>query len=146
MDKDDIFFAEYTRLSDAEVIAEICVLAESDEPTASRNFARLVVNFVEDCKTYKNGRAIDQTLLAIVDIKKNHSRMATVLRASYSARNSLNEWFNVRDKVLEILEQYEPERCKKLMAGIATVPFEGFEEMDGLDAWQSIVKACAKYA
>lgn len=146
MDKDDIFYAEYTRRSDAEVIAEICVLAESDEPTASRNFARLLVNFIEDCKKFKNGRAIDQTLLAMVEIKNNHARMATALRASYSVRNSLNEWYNVRDKVLVILQEKEPERSKKLLAGIATVPFEGFEEMDGLDAWESIVKACQKYA
>lgn len=146
MDKDDIFFAEYTRLSDAEVIAEIVVLAESDEPNASRNYARLVVNFIEDCKKFKNGRGIDKTLLAIVDITKNHARMATVLRASYSVRNSLNEWYNVRDKVLDILQLNDPERSKKLMAGLALEKFEVFEEMDGLDAWESIVKACQKYA
>lgn len=142
----DAFYEKYTTLPDAEVIAEIVRLAELDGPRSSRVFSRLVVNFLEDCKQYKNGRAIDQTLLAIIEIKTNHARMATILRASYSVRNSLNEWYNVRDKVLEILQQHEPERGPRLMAGIALEKFEVFEEMDGLDSWESIVKACRKYA
>jgi len=146
MSPDDIFYAEYTRLPDAEVIAEIVTLAESHDPVASRCFARLVVGFIEDCKVCKNGRAIDQTLLAILNIKQNHARMVTVLRSCYDVRNSLDQWYVVRDKIRDILTQEEPERVDRIMRGLHGDNPHVRTEMDGLNAWQSIMKECGKYA
>lgn len=142
----DDFYERYTTLPDAEVIAEIVRLAQTDGPRSMRIFSRLIVSFVEDCKVTNNGRAIDKTLLALLEVNVNHSRIVTGLRTSFSVRKSLEHWYAVRDKTVEILKEHEPERGVKLMRGLHEEDMNQYEEMDGLDTWQSILKECQKYA
>jgi hypothetical protein len=129
-----------------QVIAEIVRLAESSNGTSGREYARLLESYMEHCRVQKNREGIDLALMAISGIKCNFSRMSSALRSTYSVRNGLKHWYSTRDRVLDILNHEEPGRVRRLMIGLLEENPNTHEEMDGLDAWQSIAKAMSKYA
>jgi len=129
-----------------QVIAEIVRLAESSHETSGREYARLLDSYMEHCRVQKNAEAIDRTLMAISRIKCNFGRMSSALRTTYSVRNGLKHWYSTRDRVLGILNHEEPGRVRRLMIGLLEANPNIHQEMDGLDAWQSIQKAMSKYA
>ena len=131
---------DYKNRPDAEVIAEIVRLAEETDDDPFRKFSYLIVNFVEDCTELKNGRAIDQLLVAMLEIDCNHARIVIALRTSFSVRKSIEQWYRTRDVAIEILQVHEPLRAARLMAGLLETQPGYVEEMDGLNAWESIVK------
>jgi predicted secreted protein len=143
---DPLIRIDYPNLPDSEVIKEIVRLAESNDKHAGREAARIVTNFFWDCNKQKRPEPIDQTLLAITEITANHSRMSSILRSALCFKDSLEHWYSSRDKILEILTREEPDRVKRLMIGLHDEDPKVRVEMDGLDAWQSIIKTAAEYA
>lgn len=143
---DPLIRIDYPNLPDSEVVKEIVRLAESSDEHASREYARLICNFFWDCNEQKRPDPIDQTLLAMLEITVNHSRLASILRTSLCFRDSLEHWYSSRDKILEILTREEPDRVRKLMVGLHEVDPKARVEMDGLNAWESLLKTAAEYA
>jgi hypothetical protein len=137
---------DYPNMPQDEVISEIVRLAESNEEHAHRKYSELICNYLWDCNKAKQKEPIEQALLAITGIQTNHSRMVTMLRTSLAFRNSIDNWYSCRDKILEIVTREEPDRVKRLMIGLLEEDPKIREEMDGLDAWQSVLKGMAKYA
>jgi len=135
----------YKSLSDDDVIAEIVRQAET---TANhRDYCRLACEFIEDCKVSKNAQAIEKILSGILTLKANHSRITTVLRYAFSCRDSIANWYTTKDAALEILKVHEPERYERLLIGLIDHKDPGTrEEMDGLNAWEGILKEVKKYA
>lgn len=135
----------YKSLTDDDVIAEIVNLAQKSDN--HREYCGLACEFIEDCKVAKNAAAIDKALSSILSLTANHSRITTILRYAFSVKDSLNNWYTTRDAAFEILKIHEPDRYKRLLAGLMDHKDPGKrEEMDGLDAWQSIMKEVSKYA
>lgn len=135
----------YKSLTEDDVIAEIVRLAEASP--IHREYCSLACEFIEDCKVAKNAMGIEKALAAILKISANHSRISTILRYACSCRNALENWYATRDAAIEILRIYEPERYERLLVGLLAHQDPGSrDEMDGLNAWESIQKEARKYA
>lgn len=135
----------YKSLSEDDVIAEIIRQAETS--AIYRDYCSLACEFIEDCKVSRNAQAIEKTLSAILTIKANHSRITTVLRYAFSCKDSIANWYTTKDAALEILKVHEPERYERLLVGLIDHKDPGTrEEMDGLNAWEGILKEVKKYA
>jgi hypothetical protein len=143
---DPLIEIDYLHLPDQQVIKEIVRLAELDEPDSLRKFSRLAVYYLEDCKEQKKGDAMDEMLVAILDIQSNFSRISSILRSCYSERNALKHWYTTRDKAIDILREKLPERADKLMRGLHEEDPHQPEEMEGLSMMESLVKTMHKYS
>jgi hypothetical protein len=142
---DPLIEFDYENLPDDVVIAEILRLAQSPEANASRKFSRLSVYYLEDCKELKKADAMDQMLLAILEVKSNFPCLASILRTSYSERNSLKHWYDARDQALIILKREVPDRAERLLIGLREANPHMPEEMEGLTAMQRLLKHAKEF-
>lgn len=137
---------DYRNMSDARVIEEIVLLAQAGYERSLSDFCKLTTAFVEDCNVAKKKQTLELLLSEMLKIEVNHARLSSILRIMASSRNALSNWYTSRDATLSILEREEPERVKKLMAGLLDPDPQIREEMDGLDAWSSLLKQARNYA
>lgn len=139
---------DYKSMSSNAAIAHIIDLGyqRPTDKLASRQYAHVVVNFVEDCRVAKDQKTLDCLLLAVASAPIEPEVMVTVLRCTFSTKNSLNEWYKARDKIYLHLVDKNPERgADVIMRGLMEAAPQEREEMDGLDAWQSLLKEAKKY-
>jgi hypothetical protein len=132
-------------LPDDEVISQIVSLAESQDEDALSRYCVAATMFVESCKIAKKKKTLETLLDQILKIRINHSRLSSILRMTFSSRNAIANWYATRDRVAEILGEREPERSRRLMIGLMEDDPQTPEAMDGLNAWQSLIKAAEKY-
>lgn len=137
----------YKSMTPGATIAHIVDLAERrHQEGISRQYAHVVVNFVEDCCIAKDRAALDFLLTTILKSQAEPESMVTILRCTASTRQSLTKWHATRDKILELLIDKDPPRgVKKIMAGLMEPAPEHVEPMDGLNAWESLLKEANKY-
>ena len=133
-------------MPDDQVIAEIVQLAQAGYEGSLRDYCRLATYFVEDCNVAKKREALEVLLEEMLKIQVNHSRLSSILRITLSSKNALSNWYSARDRALVIIDREEPDRAKRLMAGLDEPDPQTREEMDGLDAWNSLKKHARKYA
>lgn len=143
---DPLIKIDYRNMADVDVVREIVQLGEACYEGSMSEYCRLATYFIEDCKVAKKQETLELLLDEVVKITTNHSRMVSLLRMTFSVRKSLNNWHSTRDKVVVILEKEDPERAKRLLSGLDELAPAALEEMDGLDAWQSLVKQAGNYA
>lgn len=140
---------DYKSMTPSAAIAHIVELGKR-RPTcdkiASRQYPHVVVNFVEDCSVAKDRASLDCLLVTMGSSQVQPEVMVTVLRCTFSIKNSLTEWYKVRDKIYMLLVDKNSEReANKAMRGLMEPAPEHVELMDGLDAWQSLLKEAKKY-
>lgn len=136
----------YRDMSDGKVIEEIVLLAQAGYERSLHDYCSLATAFVEDCNIAKKKDTLELLLQELLKIQINHSRLSSILRIMASSRNALSNWYSARDEILLILEREDPNRVKKLMAGLLDPDPMVREEMDGLDAWSSLLKQSRNYA
>ena len=137
---------DYRSMSDSEVITQIVQLAQACYARSLAEYCQLATEFVEDCNVGKKKETLEQLLDEMLKIESNHSRLSSILRITASSRNSMSNWYSSRDAILVILEREEPHRVKRLMIGLHDPDPLIREEMDGLDAWSSLLKQSRNYA
>lgn len=139
------FSFDYKALTDEQVIAEIVRFAHASHPESLAEFSYLATMFVEDCNVAKKKSTLEKLLEEMLKIRANHARISSILRTTMSTRNAISNWYTTRDQALAILEREDPERAQRLMIGLLESDPNTPEEMDGLDAWSSIIKRVRQY-
>lgn len=133
-------------MTDEQAITEIVRLAQASHRSSLSEYSNLATRFVEQCNIGKKKSTLEKLLDEILLIDVNHARISSILRMTASTRNALSNWYTSRDQALVILEREDPERAKRLMIGLLEPDPHTPEEMDGLDAWSSIIKNVHQYS